>query len=313
MVRALQTIMMADKDARDAAASVTALTLRSTDDMTATAAPGAPGSPEFERTASHMAREFSEATKEIKRLADALRAATERLDAAFRTDADGDPHYSRFRIDLEYNGRRSVDVDDILQAMERRAWDVLVDALGIKNVMSVAKRKAFDEQLESGVLPPVSEQTILATLLGLTDQAGQFAREAATEVFDILRPRGPYSGGQYATNSAFRVGRRVILPSKVEQKWAGNGFDVKYHCEQQLTAIDGVFHMLDGKGVMRENKGPLVKAINATDQTGRGETEYFRFRCCKNRNLHLEFKRLDLVKQLNGLAAGEYVLGEDVD
>ena len=288
----------------------TALILRSTDDITAAAAPGAPGSPEFARTASHMAREFTAATTEIARLVRALHAQTQRLDEAFRTD-DADT-YSRFGVELEYDGRRRVDLDDMHEAMERRAWDVLVDKLGIKNVMSVAKRKAFDEQLKSGTLPPVSEQTITATLIGLVDQAADFATEAAREVFDLLRPRSGW-GGQYATNSAFRVGRRVILPYRVERRYGGDGYRVDYHREQELTAIDGVFHLMDGRGIMRENKGPLIKAINATDTTGRGETEYFRFRCFKNRNLHIEFKRLDLVKQLNGLAAGEYVLGDDVD
>jgi len=291
----------------------TALALRSPAGITAPASPGAPGSPEFERTASHMAREFAEATTEIGRLVAALRAQTERLDAVFETNPDRDYQRSRFGIELWYDGRRCSldDLDDVHKAMEREAWRVLVEALGIKNVMSVAMRKEFDEQLERGELPPVCEQTILATLLGLTDQASRFAREAAVEVFDMLRPRGHW-GGQYATNSAFRVGRRVILPYRVEQTWGGDGFRVNYHREQELVAIDGVFHLLDGKGVMRENKGPLVAAINATDRAGRGETEYFRFKCFKNRNLHLEFKRLDLVRELNGVAAGEYVLGEDV-
>ncbi len=174
--------------------------------------------------------------------------------------------------------------------MERRAWEVLVDALGIKNVMSVAKRKAFDEQLRKGELPPVSEQTVIATMFGLTDQAKDFATEAAREVFDLLRPRG-HLGGQYVTNSAFRVGRRVILPYRVDQRYGDRGYTVNHDRSQELTAIDGIFHLLDGKGVMRENRGPLVAAINSSDKTGRGETIYFRFKCFKNRNLHLEFKR----------------------
>lgn len=285
----------------------TALVLQSSDGMTATAAPGAPGSPEFERTASRMAREFAEATTEIARLICELQAQTERLGAAYRTD-----HYNRFNVETYYFGQRFTDAADVIKEMERRAWEVLVDELGIKNVMSVAKRKEFDEQLRKGELPPITEQTIASILLGLAGQADRFARDAAREVFDMLRPRG-HLGGQYATNNAFRVGRKVILPYCVEQKWGGDGYRVDYHHEQELTAIDGVFHLLDGKGVMRENKGPLVKAVNATDKTGRGETNYFRFRCFKNRNLHLEFKRLDLVKPLNGLAAGEYVLGEDVE
>ena len=36
-------------------------------------------------------------------------------------------------------------------------------------------------------------------------------------------------------------------------------------------------------------------------------------KCFKNRNLHLEFKNLELVKELNLLAAGERVLGADVE
>lgn len=290
----------------------TALTVRPNDDIAAptpTIGAAPPGSPEFERTASYMAREFTEATAEIARLVDALHVQTARLDAAFRVDQED--RYSRFGITLGYDGQRDIDLDDLHKAMERRAWDVLVDTLGIKNVMSVAKRKLFDEQLKRGELPPVSEQTIVAILIGLADQAKDFARDAAREVFDLLRPRGHW-GGQYATNNAFRVGRRVILPWKVELGYGG-GFRVHYGCEQTLTAIDGVFHLLDGKGIMRENKGPLVAAINATDRTGRGETAYFRFKCFKNRNLHLEFKNLELVKQLNLLATGERVLGEDTE
>lgn len=276
--------------------------------LATTAAGPEPGSPEFERTATYMAREFAEGTAEIARLIREIQAQTNRLDAAFRTD------YSRFEMNLYYDGHRhGLDdrgVADINKAMQRRAWHVLVDALGVKNVMSMAKRKAFDEQLEKGELPPVDERTISAILLGFTAQAKDFARDAAREVFDVLRPRG-HMGAQYATNSAFRVGRRVILPYLVERRYDDGGYRVRYGNEQELTALDGVFHLLDGKGIMRENKGPLFKAINETNQSGQGETEYFRFKCFKNRNLHIEFKRLDLVKDLNGLAAGERVLGSD--
>jgi hypothetical protein len=271
----------------------------------------APGSPEFERTATHMAGEFSEATAEIARLISALHTQTERLDAAFRTDV-----YSRFSVDVRYMGHRhNADAEgaaDVVKEMERQAWRVLVNALGVKNVMSVAKRKEFDEQIAKGSLPPICEQTVATILLGLAGQAKDFARDAAREVFDMLRPRD-HRGGQYATNNPFRVGRRVILTYHVEQNWGGNGYRVEYNHQQEITAIDGIFHLLDGKGIMKVNKGPLVEAINAVDKAGRGETTYFKFKCFKNRNLHLEFKNLDLVKELNFLAAGERVLGEDTE
>ena len=52
--------------------------------------------------------------------------------------------------------------------------------------------------------------------------------------------------------------------------------------------------------------GPRSRKSNRRDAAGR-------FKCYKNRNLHLEMRRLDLVKELNGLAAGEYVLGNDME
>src|SRR5262249_49321252 len=153
----------------------------------------------------------------------------------------------------------------------------------IKNIMSVKKRGEFDRQMERGELPPITEQTITGMLLGLAGQAQDFATEAAREVFDILRPRGPF-GGAYKTNDAFRIGRRVILSWYVERCWNGKQFRMNYHKEREAIAIDGVFHLLDGKGIMRENRGPLIKAIEASPD-GKGETDYFRFKCFKNRNL----------------------------
>jgi len=52
----------------------------------------------------------------------------------------------------------------------------------------------------------------------------------------------------------------------------------------------------------------LVDAINTSN--GTGETEYFKFKACKNGNLHLEFKRMDLVSKLNQLAGCETALQE---
>jgi len=60
---------------------------------------------------------------------------------------------------------------------------------------------------------------------------------------------------------------------------------------------------LDGNGTIKTHRGPLIDAIEAT-KDGTGETEYFRFKCFRNRNLHLEFKTLDLVAKLNAVAGG---------
>lgn len=285
-----------------------------TTELTAPTAPTAlallPSREQLESTASEMARTFQEATAEIDRLMKAVKANTDRLATAFLSAED---HHDPFRIEVSYNGYRYYrceELKDVFAEMKRCSWRILFNKLGIKNIMSVADRKKFEDQLEKGELPDITEESILGILNGLAGQAKDFARVAAVEVFDILRPQGSAHSGTYKTNDKYRVGRKVILSWYVERCYNAKQFRVNYHCEQQLTALDGVFHLLDGKGVMREHRGPLVNAINDSPD-GRGETEYFKFKCFKNRNLHLEMKRLDLVQELNFQAAGERVLGED--
>ena len=279
-----------------------------------------PTSEEVEGMAVHIAREYQQATAELRRLFDGVRAAGERLQAAFaRADADHKGTWNRFEVSIEFDNARVYRYDDgrdpyaeVFGKMKRRAWQMLVDHLGIKALMSVKKRADFERQLEAGELPDISEETILGVILGLAGQAKDFAAEAVGEVFEILRPQTANWDRQYKTNDVFRVGRRVILTWMVRTRWGG-GFEVNYQREAQVNAIDGVFHLLDGKGVLKERRGPLAQAINATGKDGKGETDYFKFRCFKNGNLHLEFKNLELVKQLNQLGTGRYELGPDAD
>jgi hypothetical protein len=272
-----------------------------------------PGSEEFERTATYMAREYAEATAEIVRLMGAIEQQGKRLQAALGRPEDS---YNRFALSFEYNGHRHISSErpeDMLLEMKRRAWEVLIDRLGIKALMSIKKRNEVENQLKHGrELPEINEQAIMATIAGWISQAKDFAREAAREVFDMLRPANGW-GGEYKTNQKvrFAVGRKVILTWYVDRHWNGKGYRPSYNREGQFMALDAVFHLLDGKGIIRQSRGPLWHAINDSPD-GRGETEYFRFKCFKNGNLHLEMKRLDLVKELNGLAAGEYVIGEDM-
>ena len=71
----------------------------------------------------------------------------------------------------------------------------------------------------------------------------------------------------------------------------------------ELMAIDKVFHLLDGQGIPEGYEGPLIDALQ-TAGDGKGETNYFVFQCYQNTNIHLTFKRLDLVKLLNQVAGG---------
>jgi hypothetical protein len=99
----------------------------------------------------------------------------------------------------------------------------------------------------------------------------------------------------------------VILTYALEDpSWQGK-FRVNYRYNAEFVALENVFTALDGKGMIAKGswQSRLADAINTTSiDVGRGETDYFEFRCFRNRNLHLKFKRMDLVERLNQMAGG---------
>jgi hypothetical protein len=78
-----------------------------------------------------------------------------------------------------------------------------------------------------------------------------------------------------------------------------------YYREQYYRCLDNVFHLLDGKGAIKTHYGALYNAVKKAGENHEtaGTTEYFEFKAYKNGNLHLKFRRMDLVKKLNAMAA----------
>ena len=178
----------------------------------------------------------------------------------------------------------------------------------LRRILSVKRNEELNRQIETGKdLPDIDEAQILAMLEGTLANTGTFIEEAVREVFEFLRPHN----SRYKTNTEFEIGKRVILSWAIERKWDG-GFHVNSYREQILRAVDNVFHALNGNGTIKTHRGPLIDAIEAS-KTGTGETDYFKFKCHRNHNLHLEFKRLDLVAKLNAVAGGMRLRGESKD
>lgn len=251
-------------------------------------------------TVAHAAKEYAEAKERIAELWAEINRQTDRIDAVF-PDAS-----HNFKLRLSFMNSRGYDeheLDKIFIQMKRNAWRVLAGKLGIRSVMSIEDRRKFDKELEQGDLPEITEQMVLDTIFGLVGQANEFAAKACREVFDMLRQKRGYK-----TNDVFRVGKRVILTYAVDN-WATPR--INYNREPELTAMEGVFLLLDGKTALREGRAEIITAFNASGKERKAATDYFAIKGFKNGNLHIEFKRLDLVKQLNGIAVGDYVLGSD--
>jgi hypothetical protein len=233
------------------------------------------------------------------RTAFALLARAEKsLNETFRM---GDLHHIHVRDRYSHRSMNFGCVDDSLKELRRDVWQALVERLELRRMMSIAAWKTLDEQIQKGDPPPITRDSVTQMAQGFRDRMRDMLEEAVDEVFQWLRP----PGSKYKRNSELEVPQRVILSYCVSPSWSGGRLDVNYHREPYLTALENVFRSLDGNGsTTKTHYSELSGAIKAAPKPWTGETEYFAFKACKNGNLHLTFRRLDLLARFNAIAGG---------
>lgn len=255
-----------------------------------------------------MVHAYNDAVAEIVEGYRLLDSAQQRLTAAFQASS------YRFGTNPRENegGVGTAAADRVIDRIHRAALRALIERMAIQPMLSDRKWKELQDQLERGKredLPSITEQSLAAMAEGIAQNLGSYFIEAVREVYDFLRPH-PSWRGEYKTNNKWELGRKVIVRG-IERSYGTRPFRVAYGYQQNITAIDNVFHYLDGRprpeGTLY---GPLTDAI-LQSADGVGETGYFKFRCFQNGNLHLGFKRLDLVQRLNEVAGGDKLKPRD--
>ena len=246
-------------------------------------------------TLAAMIGTYQQAIKSIEEAYAMLETAQKSLRAVF-LDAPGYRFSANERNCTEVGKKAS---DEINAKLKKDAWAVIVERMELRRLLSIKRRTELDGQIDKGELPELTVENVMALFETSAANVNTYMEEAVKEVFDYLRP----SHSRYKTNTEYELGKRVILTWQVEKGWNRGKFRVNYHRDKHLTALDNVFHMIDGKGPIKTYHGPLYDAITDSPD-GTGKTDYFKFRCCLNGNLHLEFLKPDLVAKLNAVAGG---------
>lgn len=260
-------------------------------------------------TLTELCRAWQDTEQEIKTAFEAIARAEARLAAVF------DGGSNAFSVQEHHGYIDWKNPAHCLERLQRQAWRAITNRLELRPLMSLAQIKELDAQIETGTgLPPIRYEDLLATVEALHSRRGEFLREKVHECYRWLRPdcwnanRKSYYE-PYKTNAksfAAGVGEKVIIVYGVERAY-GRGYRVNYHKRDHLRALDQVFHLLDGKPQPTSYQGALADAIDQQtkqNDTNTAETDYFRAICYKNQNLHLEFKRKDLLDQFNAIAGG---------
>jgi hypothetical protein len=231
------------------------------------------------------------------RIADAQAA----LDATFNLAGLGN-------VEITPRGEQHVsacfDADAAIARMKRDAWRFVVERLELRRVLSSARAKKLDGVLERDELPDLTEENVRAFAARYAADLPALLAESIAEVFEWMRPREGTRAARLKTNDAVEVGEKVVLVNYVGRAFGG-GFVVRSeYVTQRLRALENVFSALDGDGQTGKRYRSLLEDAIEASKDGRGETKYFRFRACKNSNLHLEFRRPDLLARFNRVAGG---------
>jgi hypothetical protein len=201
-----------------------------------------------------------------------------------------------------YYGDLKQAAEENKQAMKKTMWGFIVEKTQIRNLLTEKKKLELERLIENEILPEVEAETVQAFISNLAGSLPDLFKEACCEVFDMLRP--PRS--EYKTNTEFEIGSKVIMNYMVDCSYGS--CILEYRREQSLINLDNVFHLLDGKGGIKYPHD-LVTTIKTAIRENHWnvETEYFRCKWHKKRSMHITFKRLDLVQELNRIAGGNRI------
>ncbi len=258
-------------------------------------------------SAAQMAAVYNANIEQILKLKRRLNRAVREIREAF---PGSHKSLKTFGCSIEICGE--TEDDKIRREMKRAAWSILISKLGLHRVMSTRKRaemeKAFSSNVSRGEkdpidsFPEITPEAMMDVLSGYAASADEFLTESIDEVYNWLKPRH-HDGYRTNVKNRWKLSKKVILSYALADTQYSSYFHVSFNdtTSRMLHALDNIMHLLDGKGIPHEHSGPLVTAINGLriSEGGYGQTEYFKFRCCKNRSLHLEFLRLDLVRDFN--------------
>lgn len=187
-------------------------------------------------------------------------------------------------------------MDGARKNLDYWAWTSLQRLSGLRNLMDEKATKDFREQLEKQA-PVFSIENITATYMQLSIDAPLIFERSVLNTFRRFK------NTHHKTNSSFRVNERAIFTNMIKGTGVYGGFGY-YGQREEIQDLERVFYVLDQKKPPESSNGAdiIVAALQRNELTA--DTPYFSVRMFPgNGNIHLKFKRLDLVDKVNAIIA----------
>lgn len=192
---------------------------------------------------------------------------------------------------MPHSGLLREDPEKTQHTLDESMWRRAFDLTGFKQLMDAQAVAEFERSLKPRP-PAFTEANIRSTFIALRGESSEMFRRGVVNVFRYL-------SDDYKTNSnePFRIGRKIIMEYMVCSGF-GTGLHIRYGGpDDKLNDIDRVFQTLDEK---KFQPNAFTTALNtALKESNVYECDLYRAKGFKNGNLHMEFKRLDLLDKVN--------------
>lgn len=193
-------------------------------------------------------------------------------------------------------------LETVRKDTDRAVWKFLIDFMGLERVMDRTARDQFRQQLQDDP-PEATADNCYATFSALIGDANLIFQRGVALAFSGLDRR-------FRSHDGFKIGSRVVLSYALSTWGSWNRSQ-----DEVLRDVERAFYHLDGGKPQPERTAGIIGTWDAARRaTGRSleraafdaEDAYFKIRSFKNGNVHLWFKRKDLVEQVNLLLAEYY-------
>jgi hypothetical protein len=177
-------------------------------------------------------------------------------------------------------------------AYRAKVWQYLMNESGMRSFMDATRRDAWDREIENKVTPELTRENIAATFQTLHNSRGEMLEAGVLEVFKKL-------SWNHKTNQPFKFGKKIIVAN------VHNGFYLNSYSQNRLDDLMRVFHVLDGKPEPDHRNG-MYSLVLGAKHTRVIDTDYISAKLFENGNIHINFKRLDIVDAMNGILHRHY-------
>lgn len=234
-----------------------------------------------------------------KQLIDRAEAATSELLSIQREMTQYYTHFGFNNSSRDGVEIRSNPMPDITKNIDKAMWGYLMEKTQMFSVMDHATKAKFRKDLENP--PALTVESVAATFAELLNSRDDIFEQGIINLFKNL-------SWDYKTNQPQKFGKRIVKTFFCRPNYS-KGMAVNYgRASDELVDLERIMLSIDKKPQPEHSKTLPYRIDSYSQQTGEKsyQDDYVSVKMFKNQNMHIEFKRPDIIEQMNFVIARNY-------